>query len=114
MILEVSLNMAERISFHPDLSSLMSVHCGNKDTFLRPLLALSAKSLDRGRLDDLSKVENLFIKIIPDKVAKTLTLLDNGAGMTESDLVALGTVAKGVDPLQAQGRLPIFVGRSRR
>ena len=49
-------------------------------------------------LTDASKLEaqkELFIKIIPDLDAKTLTIIDTGIGMTKADMINnLGTIAK--------------------
>merc|ERR1712088_304837 len=49
-------------------------------------------------MGDPSKLDaqkELFIKIVPDKEAKTLTLMDTGIGMTKADLINnLGTIAK--------------------
>lgn len=47
---------------------------------------------DPSRLDS---GKDLYIKIIPNKADRTLTLIDTGIGMTKADLVNnLGTIAK--------------------
>lgn len=65
------------------------------------LSAYSKQALDKIRyesLTDPTKLDSgkeLFIKIIPNRAAGTLTLIDTGIGMTKADLVNnLGTIAK--------------------
>ena len=44
---------------------------------------------------ELEAAKELYIKIVPNKADKTLTIMDTGIGMTKADLVNnLGTIAK--------------------
>jgi molecular chaperone HtpG len=73
----------------------------NKDVFLRELISNAADALDKLRFEAIQRPELLpadyqpKIRLIPDEKAKTLTIWDNGIGMTEAALEKdLGTVAR--------------------
>jgi len=73
----------------------------NKEIFLRELISNAADAADKLRfkgLSDGSLYENdaeLTVKISVDKEAGTLTIADNGIGMSKEDAIAhLGTIAK--------------------
>jgi molecular chaperone HtpG len=72
----------------------------HKEIFLRELISNASDAIDRARYESLTDQDIMEgepdwkIKIIPDKDAGTLTVSDNGIGMTKDELVqALGTIA---------------------
>ena len=72
-----------------------------KNFIISNSLSCLSQALDKIRyesLTDPSRLDSgkeLYIKIIPDKEARTLTIIDTGIGMTKADLVNnLGTIAK--------------------
>ncbi|WP_417446631.1 molecular chaperone HtpG [Kangiella sp.] len=92
-------------SFQTEVKQLLHlmVHSlySNKEIFLRELISNAADAADKLRfkaLDDASLLADdpeLRIRITTDKDTKTLTISDNGIGMTEEEVIAhLGTIAK--------------------
>ena len=73
----------------------------DKEIFLRELISNASDALDRLRFEALTdpdligKSEKLEIRIIGDKEDRTLTIHDNGIGMSREEAVQnLGTIAK--------------------
>src|SRR3989441_700257 len=73
----------------------------NKEIFLRELISNASDALDRLRFEALSKPDligpddKLEIWIESDPGAHTLTVSDNGVGMSRDEVIAnIGTIAK--------------------
>ncbi|HEX9277297.1 MAG TPA: molecular chaperone HtpG [Casimicrobiaceae bacterium] len=73
----------------------------NKDIFLRELVSNASDACDRLRFESLAKPElldgdsELAIDVAYDKAARTVTVSDNGIGMSRDEAIAqLGTIAK--------------------
>jgi molecular chaperone HtpG len=95
----------EQLEFQAEARQLLDlmVHSvySNKDSFLRELISNASDALDKLRLEafrnkDLDvDTSDLHIEIDVDKDARTLTVRDNGIGMTRAEVVDLiGTLAK--------------------
>ncbi|MBP6541277.1 MAG: molecular chaperone HtpG [Piscinibacter sp.] len=73
----------------------------NKEIFLRELISNASDACDKLRFEALNKAElfedapNLEVRVAFDAEAKTITITDNGIGLSEPEAVAnLGTIAK--------------------
>ncbi|MGM0598845.1 MAG: molecular chaperone HtpG [Candidatus Rifleibacteriota bacterium] len=73
----------------------------HKEIFLRELISNSSDALDKLRFEALTNenlrdlTDDLHIRISPDKEKKTLTVSDNGIGMSKDEIIEfIGTIAK--------------------
>ena len=73
----------------------------NKEIFLRELISNASDALDRLRFEALTRPElledgeELKIHISADRNARTVTISDNGIGMSRDEVIAnIGTIAK--------------------
>src|SRR3981081_699625 len=93
----------ERHEFQAEVRQLLDlmVHSlySDKDIFLRELISNASDALDKLRFEQLTKADlatggELHIRIDPDKEKRTLSILDNGVGMTKADVIKnIGTIA---------------------
>ncbi|WBB70902.1 molecular chaperone HtpG [Micromonospora sp. WMMD812] len=98
-------NRVETLEFQAEARQLLQlmVHSiySNKDVFLRELISNASDALDKLRLASLVDKDldvdasDLHIEIEVDRDARTLTVRDNGIGMTRDEVVSvIGTIAK--------------------
>ena len=94
----------ERHTFTAEVQELLNlmVHSlySQKDIFLRELVSNSSDALDKLRIEGLSDPGllpegDLEIRLEADREARTLTISDNGIGMTRDEVVRdVGTIAR--------------------
>ncbi|MBW0105848.1 molecular chaperone HtpG [Pseudonocardia sp. KRD291] len=95
----------ETIEFQAESRQLLQlmIHSiySNKDIFLRELISNASDALDKLRLESYQDknldvdTSDLHIELVIDKENRTLTVADNGIGMSRDEVVDLiGTIAK--------------------
>ncbi|BCD51363.1 molecular chaperone HtpG [Helicobacter suis] len=97
--------MSSKHSFQTEINQLLDlmIHSlySHKEIFLRELISNASDALDKLNYLTLSDEKYKSLEFVPridlsfDEKAKTLTIVDNGIGMDEADLISnLGTIAK--------------------
>jgi molecular chaperone HtpG len=96
---------AEKLEFRTELKQLLHIitHSlySHKEVFLREVISNASDAINKIKFDSLSHDELLEgnkdwkIKVLPDRDNGTLTVSDNGVGMSRQDVIDnLGTIAK--------------------
>src|SRR5918998_3017730 len=96
---------AETMTFKTELKQLLHliIHSlySHQDIFLRELISNASDAIDRVRFQGLTRPEVLEenadwkVRLVPDEKAGTLTISDNGVGMSRESIVEnLGTIAR--------------------
>ena len=96
---------AETLQFQAETRQLLDlmIHSlySNKEIFLRELISNASDALDRLRFESLTRPEllegdeKLEIRLEADRENRTLTISDNGIGMSRDEVIAnIGTIAK--------------------
>jgi molecular chaperone HtpG len=95
----------ETLGFQAEVKQLLHlmIHSlySNKEIFLRELISNASDACDKLRFESIAKPEllqtdpDLGIQVAYDKAARTITVSDNGVGMSRDEVIQhLGTIAK--------------------
>jgi molecular chaperone HtpG len=101
----MSVQDQETFGFQAEVVQLLDLMINslysNKEIFLRELISNASDAIDRLRLELLAKGENpedegpLQIRVSYDRDAATITVADNGIGMSRAEVIEhIGTIAK--------------------
>lgn len=96
--------MTEQHAFRAEIQQLLDILIHslytNRDIFLRELISNASDALNRLQFEQLTTHEiadpsaDLYVEVIPDEEAGTLTIRDTGIGMTRDELIEnLGVIA---------------------
>ena len=94
----------EKLEFQAETKRLLDLVVNsiytNKEIFLRELISNASDALDKLRIESLTNSELASddepeIFVVPDAATKTITISDNGIGMTREEVISnIGTIAK--------------------
>ena len=95
----------EKLEFQAETKRLLDLVVNsiytNKEIFLRELISNASDALDKLRIESLTNKELLDgdesfeIFVVPDEKTKTITISDDGIGMTREEVINnIGTIAK--------------------
>lgn len=96
-------NKTEKLQFQTEAQQLLNlmIHSlySHKEVFLRELVSNASDALDKVRFEALTNKDidtgELAVRIKPDKTARTLTISDNGIGMSRQEVIDnIGTIAR--------------------
>ncbi|MDX3904472.1 MAG: molecular chaperone HtpG [Pigmentiphaga sp.] len=98
-------NTSETLGFQTEVKQLLHlmIHSlySNKEIFLRELVSNASDACDKLRFEAIDRPEllegegEMAIRVGYDKAARTITISDNGIGMTRDEAIAnLGTIAR--------------------
>jgi molecular chaperone HtpG len=101
----MSTAIKETLSFQAEVKQLLNlmIHSlySNKEIFLRELISNASDAADKLRFEAVTQPEllendsGLKVRIAIDKEAGTLTISDNGIGMSKDEVIAnIGTIAR--------------------
>lgn len=110
--------MAETRAFQAQTKKLLDlmIHSiySHKEIFLRELISNASDAIDKARFEALTRPEmssEWQIKLIPDKGNHTLTITDNGVGMSHDEVIEhIGTIAKSGSETYARAQQPAAGG----
>ena len=96
---------AETLEFQAETKRLLDLVVNsiytNKEIFLRELISNSSDAIDKLHFESLTNHdilegnEDYEIFVVPDSDTKTITISDNGIGMTRDEVISnIGTIAK--------------------
>ena len=99
------MTQKQTLSFQAEVAQLLHLvtHSlySNKEIFLRELISNASDACDKLRFEALNDgslyedAPNLDVRVTFDKAARTLTIVDNGIGLSEQEAIDnLGTIAK--------------------